>query len=114
MLLFLAIMALDDAIVFVNHLKASGHWLIIRDALLIGALHNANQFVRQLQLTFLHHLIITDDVHPYIGSHHRDTVDLIIAKELICNLDNTFLAQQLTIEVITNSNVIGHVFQAEQ
>ena len=95
-------------------METSRHRLIVSDTLLVRAFHDANQFVRQLQLALLHHLIVTNDVHTHIRSYYSNTVDFIIRKKLVSNLDDTLLTQQLTVEVIANGDIVGQMFQTQQ
>ena len=113
-LLLLAIVALDDAAFLVDDVEAGGHGLVVGDALGVGTLHDAVQLVGQAHLTLLHHLVVADDVQLHVGRHDGDAVDLVVAEELVGNLDDALLAQLLAVEVEADGDVVVHVLQAQQ
>lgn len=107
-------MTSDDTILFVYHMKACGHRLVVRDAFGVGASHYATQLVGQTDFPLFYHLIIADDVQFHIRSHHGNAVYLFVAEKLAGNFDDALCAQFLAFEVETDGDVIAHVFQSQQ
>ena len=95
-------------------MEACGHGFVVGDALRVGALDDADEFVGQGEFAFLYHFVVADDVQLDVGGYDGDAVYLVVGEEFVGYLDDAFLAQFLALEVEADGDVVAHVLQAEE
>ena len=91
-LFFFAIMAFHDAIILIYHMKDGAHRFIVGNTFRIGTFHDATKLIRHFYLFLFHYLVIADNVQFDVRCYYRNTVDLFVTKEFICNFDDPFFA----------------------
>ena len=88
----------------VGYMEMGSHGFVVGDALRVVALHDAFNLVGSYNASLLNHLVVADDAENHIWSYHRKTGDLIIGKELVAYLDDTFATNLLRWVVETDSH----------
>ena len=83
-------MAFQDAIILIYHMKDGAHRFIVGNTFRIGTFHDATKLIRHFYLFLFHYLVIADNVQFDVRCHYRNTVDLFVTKEFICNFDDPF------------------------
>ena len=113
-LFLLTVVAFDDALLLIEHMKEGGHGLVVGDAFGVGTFYNSQQLLGHIYLPLFYHLIVFDDVEADVWSYQRDAVDLIVVKELIGYLDDAFFAEFFTLEVVTDGYLAVYLIYTEQ
>ena len=91
-LLFVAVVAFQNALFFIDDMEHGVHGFVVGDALRIVAFHDTLDLVGRLYRFLLHHFVIADDAEDDIRCNDGKTRDLIVGKELVRHLDDAFLA----------------------
>ena len=107
-------MALKGSAFLSEEVETGLHRLIIGDALVIVAFHDAYQLFRHLDFLLLHHFIVANDAESYVWCNYRKLVDFVIRKELIGNLDDALVTHLLALEVVANCDSRMHVLEMKQ
>lgn len=94
-LLLVAIVALDDAALFVNEVEDGVHWLVICDALGVVASDDTRKLIRGLDSFLLNNLVVTDDVEHHLGGYNRQAANLLVGEELVAHLYDALLLDLL-------------------
>ncbi len=70
--------------------------------------------LRQLQLVFLHHGEVFDDVDGRLGGEQRQLVGLLFGQASVLDLDEILLAQRAGFQVETDGDALLGLDQLEQ
>ena len=81
-------MALDDAVLLVDHREDRFHGLVVGDALGIVALHDTTKLIGRLHGLLLHHLVVADNVEHNLRCHYTEPIDFVLTEELVGYLDD--------------------------
>ena len=114
MLLFVAVVATYDTEHFVYGMEEGLHRLVVGDALRVVALYDALQCIRSLDGLLLYDFVVFDDTQSDVRRNDRESVDFLIGKILVGNLDDALLANLLAWQVVADSNRSLHLLQLEQ
>ena len=114
LLLFVAIMAANDAECLIYCVEDGSHRLIVGDTLRVVALYDALQCVRSLYGLLLYDFLVLDDTQSDVRSHHGEPVDFFVGEILVGHLDDALLANLLGRKVVADSNRSIHLLQLEQ
>src|SRR5699024_2397270 len=98
-LFLLTIMTFHDTIFFVYHMKNCRHWLIICNTFRVSTFNNSVEFIRHLYFFFFYYFIVTDNVKFNMRRNNGNTIDFLIAEKFVCNLNNAFFTQFLTVQI---------------
>ena len=113
-LLLVAVVAAHDALHLVYGVEEGLHRLVVGDALRVVALYDALQRIRSLDGLLLYDFVVFDDTQSDVRSNDRESVDFLIGKILVGNLDDALLANLLAWQVVADSNRSIHLLQLEQ
>ena len=94
-LLFVAVVAFQNALFFIDDMEHGVHGFVVGDALRIVAFHDTLDLVGRLHGFLLHHLVVAYDVENDFRCHHGKTGDLIVGEELVADFDDTFVSHFL-------------------
>ena len=114
LLLLVAVVATHDAEHLVYGVEEGLHRLVVGDALRVVALYDALQCIRSLDGLLLYDFVVFDDTQSDVRSNDRESVDFLIGKILVGNLDDALLANLLAWQVVADSNRSLHLLQLEQ
>ena len=95
LLLLVAVVATHDAEHLVNGMEEGLHRLVVGDALRVVALYDALQRIRSLDGLLLYDFVVFDDTQSDVRRNDRESVDFLIGKILVGNLDDALLANLL-------------------
>ena len=90
-LLLVAIVALDDAALFVNEVEDGVHGLVVGDAFGVVASDDACKLIGSLDSFLLYDLVVAYDVKHNLGGYYRQTANLLVGEEFVAHLDDAFL-----------------------
>ncbi len=76
------------------------HRLVFGDTLRVVALYDALQCVRSLDGLLLYDFVVFDDTQSDVRRNDRESVDFLIGKILVGNLDDALLANLLAWQVV--------------
>ena len=111
----LAVVATERGVLTVDDVEAGSHRLVVGDALGVVALDDVDEVVRQGDVEFLDHLIVSDDVDHDIWCDDSDAVECLLGEDKVCDLDDTLLAHAVAVEVVADGDAdLGEVFESEQ
>ena len=113
-LLLVAVVAAHDALHLVYGVEEGLHRLVVGDALRVVALYDALQCVRSLDGLLLYDFVVFDDTQSDVRRNDRESVDFLIGKILVGNLDDALLADLLGRQVVADGNRSVHLLQLEQ
>ena len=113
-LLLVAVMATENTECLVNNIEDGCHRLIVGDAFRVVALHDAVQFIGGDDCLFLNHLVVMDDTQYDVGSHHRQTGNLIVGEIAVTHLDDAFLPYFVGRVVETDGHGGGQMGKAKE
>ena len=113
-LLLVAVVAAHDALHLVYGVEEGLHRLVVGDALRVVALYDALQRIRSLDGLLLYDFVVFDDTQSDVRRNDRESVDFLIGKILVGNLDDALLANLLTWQAVADGNRILHLLQLEQ
>ena len=114
LLLLVAVVATHDAEHLVYGVEEGLHRLVVGDALRVVALYDALQRIRSLDGLLLYDFVVFDDTQSDVRRNDRESVDFLIGKILVGNLDDALLANLLAWQVVADSNRSLHLLQLEQ
>jgi aspartate carbamoyltransferase regulatory subunit len=100
LLLFVAVVATYDTEHFVYGMEEGLHRLVVGDALRVVALYDALQRIRSLDGLLLYDFVVFDDTQSDVRRNDRESVDFLIGKILVGNLDDALLANLLAWQVV--------------
>ena len=104
LLLFVAIVAANDAECLIYCVEDGSHRLIVGDALRVVALHDALQCVWSLDRLLLHDLVVLDDTQTDVRGYNGEAVDFLVCEILVGNLDDALLANLLGRQVVADGD----------
>mgnify|MGYP007059179059 FL=1 len=107
-------MATYDTEHLVYGMEEGLHRLVVGDALRVVALYDALQRIRSLDGLLLYDFVVFDDTQSDVRCNDRESVDFLIGKILVGNLDDALLANLLAWQVVADSNRSLHLLQLEQ
>ena len=114
LLLLVAVMAAYDTEYLIYGVEEGLHRLVVGDALRVVALYDALQCIRSLDSLLLYDFVVFDDTQSDVRRNDRESVDFLIGKILVGNLDDALLANLLAWQVVADSNRSLHLLQLEQ
>ena len=114
LLLLIAVMAAYDTEYLIYGVEEGLHRLVVGDALRVVALYDALQRIRSLDGLLLYDFVVFDDTQSDVRRNDRESVDFLIGKILVGNLDDALLANLLAWQVVADSNRSLHLLQLEQ
>ena len=114
LLLLVAVMAAYDTEYLIYGVEEGLHRLVVGDALRVVALYDALQCIRSLDGLLLYDFVVFDDTQSDVRRNDRESVDFLIGKILVGNLDDALLANLLAWQVVADSNRSLHLLQLEQ
>ena len=114
LLLFVAVVATYDTEHLVYGMEEGLHRLVVGDTLRVVALYDALQRIRSLDGLLLYDFVVFDDTQSDVRRNDRESVDFLIGKILVGNLDDALLANLLAWQVVADSNRSFHLLQLEQ
>ena len=114
LLLLVAVVATYDAEHLVNGVEEGLHRLVVGDALRVVALYDALQRIWSLDGLLLYDFVVFDDTQSDVRRNDRESVDFLIGKILVGNLDDALLANLLAWQIVADSNRSLHLLQLEQ
>ena len=107
-------MATYDTEHLVYGMEEGLHRLVVGDALRVVALYDALQRIRSLDGLLLYDFVVFDDTQSDVRSNDRESVDFLIGKILVGNLDDALLANLLGWQVVADGNRSVHLLQLEE
>ena len=114
LLLLIAVMAAYDTEYLIYGVEEGLHRLVVGDALRVVALYDALQRIWSLDGLLLYDFVVFDDTQSDVRRNDRESVDFLIGKILVGNLDDALLANLLAWQVVADSNRSLHLLQLEQ
>ena len=73
-------------------MEARQHRLVVGDALVVVALHDADKLFGHFDLLLLDHLVAADDAERDVGRNDGQLVYLVVGEELAGYLDDALLS----------------------
>ena len=113
-LLLVAVVAAHDALHLVYGVEEGLHRLVVGDTLRVVALYDALQRIRSLDGLLLYDFVVFDDTQSDVRRNDRESVDFLIGKILVGNLDDALLANLLAWQVVADGDRSLHLLQLEQ
>ena len=107
LLLLVAVVATYDAEHLVNGMEEGLHRLVVGDALRVVALYDAPERIWSLYGLLLHDFVVLDDTQSDVRPNDRESVDFLIGKILVGNLDDALLANLLAWQVVADSTGVS-------
>ena len=114
LLLFVAVVAANDAECSVYGMEDGGHWLVVGDTLRVVAFHDAFQRVRSSDRFLLHDFVVLDNTQSDVWSDNGEAVDFLVSEIFVSNLDDSLLANLFGRQVVADGDRGVHLLQLEQ
>ena len=97
----------------VAYVEACGHWLVVGDALRVGATHYGREHRREFHWVFRHHGVVADDVDRRGRSHDGYAVECGAVEFHAVDFDDSLSAEAAAGEVVAYGHAVGHLVDAE-
>lgn len=110
---FLTIVAAEFQVLFVHYIELGGHSLGVGDAFGVGAFDKILDVVGYFGGEFFYHLIVFNGDDGYKWGNEGHFAHLFFGEVFILNLDDTFAAEFVALEVVANEYFVFVFFKSE-